>query len=113
MSSSRPTTTTTTDAAAQQSYFLNQRAMFVSEIAQVCFAFAQITLFASHISCRANIFFGPSKSLDSVLTNINRLNRSLEAIIAVGNEFSSVEGLWSTFETVMADQDGPEGERKE
>jgi DASH complex subunit DAD1 len=44
------------------------------------------------------------QSLDSVLTNLNRLNRSLEAVIAVGNEFSSVEALWSTFEGVMGDQ---------
>jgi DASH complex subunit DAD1 len=42
--------------------------------------------------------------MDSVLTNLNRLNRSLEAIIAVGNEFSSVEALWSTFEGVMGNQ---------
>jgi DASH complex subunit DAD1 len=39
--------------------------------------------------------------MDSVLTNLNRLNRSLEAVIAVGNEFGSVEALWSTFETYM------------
>ncbi|KAK3680459.1 DASH complex subunit Dad1-domain-containing protein, partial [Podospora appendiculata] len=36
-----------------------------------------------------------------VLANINKLNRSLEAVIAVGNEFSSVEALWSQFENVM------------
>jgi DASH complex subunit DAD1 len=42
--------------------------------------------------------------MDSVLTNLNRLNRSLEAIIAVGNEFGSVEALWSTFEGVMGNQ---------
>ena len=41
--------------------------------------------------------------MDSVLTNVNRLNRSLEAIIAVGNEFGSVEALWSTFEGVMGE----------
>ncbi|CZT25021.1 uncharacterized protein RCC_10749 [Ramularia collo-cygni] len=41
-------------------------------------------------------------SLENVLQNINKLNRSLEGVIAVGNEFSQVEGLWSQFENVMA-----------
>ena len=54
------------------------------------------------------------------MQNINKLNRSLEGVIAVGtefeaclsasvadlrqvgNEFSQVEGLWSQFENVMA-----------
>ena len=45
--------------------------------------------------------------MDSVLTSLNRLNRSLEAIIAVGNEFGSVEALWSTFEGVMGNQQAP------
>lgn len=48
-----------------------------------------------------------------MLQNINKLNRNLEGIVAVGNEFSSVEALWSQFESVMgkaADgkQDGDE-----
>ncbi|KAM6537188.1 Dolichyl-diphosphooligosaccharide-protein glycosyltransferase subunit dad1 [Fusarium falciforme] len=47
-------------------------------------------------------------SFEHVLANINKLNRSLEAVIAVGNEFSSVEALWSQFENVM-DKEG-EGE---
>ncbi|WEW57380.1 Dolichyl-diphosphooligosaccharide-protein glycosyltransferase subunit dad1 [Emydomyces testavorans] len=42
-----------------------------------------------------------SLSFEQVLQNINRLNRNLESVIAVGNEFSSVEALWSQFETVM------------
>ncbi|KAK4102021.1 hypothetical protein N658DRAFT_404485, partial [Parathielavia hyrcaniae] len=46
-------------------------------------------------------------SFEQVLANINKLNRSLEAVIAVGNEFSSVEALWSQFENVMA-KDEPE-----
>ncbi|KAK0740750.1 DASH complex subunit Dad1-domain-containing protein, partial [Schizothecium vesticola] len=46
-------------------------------------------------------------SFEHVLANINKLNRSLEAVITVGNEFSSVEALWSQFEGVMA-KDGPE-----
>ena len=55
-----------------------------------------------------------------MLQNLNKLNRSLEGVIAVitlvlvdlikqtdvfeqvGNEFSQVEGLWSQFENVMA-----------
>ncbi|KAK1639963.1 DASH complex subunit Dad1 [Colletotrichum phormii] len=41
-------------------------------------------------------------SFEQVLANINKLNRSLEAVITVGNEFSSVEALWSQFENVMA-----------
>ncbi|KAF2671750.1 hypothetical protein BT63DRAFT_476610 [Microthyrium microscopicum] len=71
---------------AQSSYFHSQRAMLVSEIAQ---------------------------SMDSVLTNLNRLNRSMEAIIAVGNEFSNVEALWSTFEGVMGDQPTETTDNKE
>jgi len=59
-----------------QTYFQSQRILLVSEIAQ---------------------------SLDSVLTNLNRLNRSLESIIAVGNDFSSIEALWSTFEDAMGE----------
>ncbi|EOO03580.1 putative dash complex subunit dad1 protein [Phaeoacremonium minimum UCRPA7] len=47
-------------------------------------------------------------SFEHVLANINKLNRSLEAVIAVGNEFSSVEALWSQFENVMA-RDPEEG----
>lgn len=35
--------------------------------------------------------------MDSVLNNINALNRSLEGSIAVGKEFDSVSSLWSNF----------------
>ncbi|OQU99647.1 hypothetical protein CLAIMM_05254 [Cladophialophora immunda] len=41
------------------------------------------------------------ESLEQVLAQMNALNRSLEGIIEIGNEFSSVEALWSQFETVM------------
>ncbi|KAJ0107304.1 dash complex subunit dad1 [Diaporthe amygdali] len=51
-------------------------------------------------------------SFEQVLANINKLNRNLEAVITVGNEFSSVEALWSTFENVMAKEEG-EGEEVE
>merc|ERR1712000_703317 len=50
-------------------------------------------------------------SFEQVLANINKLNRSLESVIAVGNEFSSVEALWSQFEIVMAkDEEAKRGE---
>ncbi|OAA59303.1 DASH complex, subunit Dad1 [Cordyceps fumosorosea ARSEF 2679] len=57
-------------------------------------------------------------SFEQVLGNINKLNRSLESIIAVGNEFSSVETLWSQFENVMgkdetATKPGDEEEEEE
>ncbi|EEH06857.1 hypothetical protein HCBG_05077 [Histoplasma capsulatum G186AR] len=52
-------------------------------------------------------------SLEQVLQNINRLNRNLESVITVGNEFSSVEALWSQFETVMgAGNDGNGNEQE-
>lgn len=54
-----------------------------------------------------------SQSFEHVLANINKLNRSLEAVIAVGNEFSSVEALWSQFENVMAkEEESKAGERR-
>ncbi|KAI2463341.1 DASH complex subunit Dad1-domain-containing protein [Annulohypoxylon bovei var. microspora] len=54
-------------------------------------------------------------SFEHVLANINKLNRSLEAVVAVGNEFSSVEALWSQFENVMAKdpEDGKAGSEGE
>lgn len=59
-----------------------------------------------------------AQSLEHVLQNINKLNRSLEEVIAVGNEFSPVEALWSQFENVMAkdpdaDGEGQDGEAEE
>ncbi|KAL8868189.1 MAG: hypothetical protein Q9174_005152 [Haloplaca sp. 1 TL-2023] len=50
-----------------------------------------------------------SMAMEQVLQNINKLNRNLEGVIAVGNEFGAVEALWSQFENVMAEQPG-EGE---
>ncbi|KAL2175332.1 DASH complex subunit Dad1-domain-containing protein [Thermothelomyces heterothallicus CBS 202.75] len=52
-------------------------------------------------------------NFEHVLANINKLNRSLEAVIAVGNEFSSVEALWSQFENVMAKDPEESGEKSE
>ncbi|KAH7115955.1 DASH complex subunit Dad1-domain-containing protein [Dendryphion nanum] len=52
-------------------------------------------------------------SLEHVLQNMNKLNRSLEEVIAVGKEFSPVEALWSQFENVMAkDTETGEGEER-
>ncbi|EFX06360.1 dash complex, subunit dad1 [Grosmannia clavigera kw1407] len=65
-------------AAGKRSYFEQQREILVGEIAM---------------------------SFEHVLANINKLNRSLEAVITVGNEFSSVEALWSQFEGVMAKEE--------
>ncbi|KAI4259200.1 MAG: hypothetical protein LQ352_000874 [Teloschistes flavicans] len=59
--------------------------------------------------------------MEQVLQNINKLNRSLEGVIAVGNEFGAVEALWSQFENVMAKEpvegdigkeEGLEGEKE-
>ncbi|KKY20295.1 putative dash complex subunit dad1 [Phaeomoniella chlamydospora] len=50
-------------------------------------------------------------SLETVLQQINALNRSLEGIIAIGNDFSSVEALWSQFETIMG-RDNDDGTRE-
>ncbi|KAI4719820.1 hypothetical protein E4T48_03874 [Aureobasidium sp. EXF-10727] len=49
-----------------------------------------------------------TQNLEQVLQNMNTLNRSLESVIAVGNEFGQVEGLWSMFENVMAQQQQPQ-----
>ena len=63
-----------------------------------------------------------------MLQNINKLNRSLEGVIAVsmshcaasrswlmmdkvGNEFSQVEGLWSQFENVMSKEPEKDGNK--
>ncbi|GIJ86340.1 hypothetical protein Asppvi_005227 [Aspergillus pseudoviridinutans] len=50
---------------------------------------------------RAELVREIAVGMEQVLQNINRLNRNLESIIAVGNEFSSVEALWSQFENFM------------
>lgn len=87
-SSTRPpangasTTSPPSNVEQTNSYFHTQRALLVNEIAT---------------------------SLDTLLTQLNRLNRGLESVIAVGNEFSSVEALWSQFEGVM----GQQGEEKD
>lgn len=68
-----------------KSYYEQQRELLVLEIAQ---------------------------SLNNALHNLNALNRSLEEVIQVGNEFAPVESLWSHFESVMGDQGQEEKETK-
>ncbi|KAF2451682.1 hypothetical protein P171DRAFT_515653 [Karstenula rhodostoma CBS 690.94] len=70
---------------APKSYYEQQRELLVLEIAQ---------------------------SLNNALHNLNALNRSLEEVIQVGNEFAPVESLWSHFESVMGDQGQEEKETK-
>ncbi|KAF9739385.1 hypothetical protein PMIN06_008232 [Paraphaeosphaeria minitans] len=53
-----------------------------------------------------------AQSLNNALHNLNALNRSLEEVIQVGNEFAPVESLWSHFESVMGDQGQEEKEAK-
>ncbi|KAF2754593.1 hypothetical protein EJ05DRAFT_479564 [Pseudovirgaria hyperparasitica] len=67
-------TASTSAPSDQRTYFEQQRDELVGEVAQ---------------------------SLEHVLANMNKLNRNLEQLIAVGTEFSSVEALWSQFENVM------------
>ncbi|EPE07761.1 dash complex subunit dad1 [Ophiostoma piceae UAMH 11346] len=67
-------------SVARKTYFEQQRELLLGEIAM---------------------------SFEQVLANINKLNRSLEAVTTVGNEFSAVEALWSQFESVMAKDDAP------
>lgn len=58
------------EAKKQLSYFDKQRDLLIAEI---------------------------GTSMESVLNNINALNRSLEGAIAVGKEFDSVAALWANF----------------
>jgi DASH complex subunit DAD1 len=73
--------------SAPKSYYEQQRELLILEIAQ---------------------------SLNNALHNLNALNRSLEEVIQVGNEFAPVESLWSHFESVMGDhgQEEKEGKRE-
>lgn len=38
-----------------------------------------------------------SVSMDTLLNNVNTLNRSLEGAIAVGKEFDNVAAIWNNF----------------
>ncbi|WPH04462.1 Hypothetical protein R9X50_00735300 [Acrodontium crateriforme] len=76
---------TRTTASGEKTYFEQQRDLLIGDVAV---------------------------SLENVLQNLNKLNRSLEGVIAVGNEFSQVEGLWSQFENVMAKEPEKEESRE-
>ncbi|OAL03966.1 hypothetical protein IQ06DRAFT_196632, partial [Phaeosphaeriaceae sp. SRC1lsM3a] len=82
MSTNRASTLNGGSTGPEKTYFEQQREMLVTEIAQ---------------------------SLELVLQNINKLNRSIEEVTSVGNEFAPVESLWSHFENVMA-KDASEGQ---
>ncbi|KAK5036683.1 Dolichyl-diphosphooligosaccharide-protein glycosyltransferase subunit dad1 [Exophiala sideris] len=71
--------------ASQSSEFEQRRAALVSDIGEP----------------ESDLDECSTQSLEQVLTHVNALNRSLEGIIEIGNEFASVEALWSQFETVM------------
>lgn len=92
-----------TSAPGERSYFETQRAALLGEIGDVCVSASVITM-----STPAD----KVQSLELVLANINKLNRSLEGVIAVGNEFGSVEALWSQFENVMGHEPAPNEEEK-
>ena len=83
---------------------------------------------AAFTSRRSHLVSQIGDSLETVLQQINSLNRSLEGIIEIGNEFASVEALWSQFESVMGrtamngegegdggedQEDGDEGENED
>ncbi|TVY88839.1 DASH complex subunit [Lachnellula willkommii] len=94
-STTRPPASSSANAApatAEKSYFEQQREALLQEI---------------------------GISFEHVLANINKLNRSMEGVIAVsvfflwggGEKFNcSVEALWSQFENVMAKDPDAEGE---
>jgi hypothetical protein len=42
--------------------------------------------------------------MESVLSNLNALNRSLEGVIAVGKEFEGVSELWQVFYSTINEQ---------
>ncbi|KAI5285320.1 hypothetical protein KEM54_000660 [Ascosphaera aggregata] len=61
---------------------------------------------------RAQLLQDIALSLEDVLMNVNRLNRNLESVITVGNEFASVEALWSQFENVTGNAGDGNGENQ-
>ncbi|KAK8094936.1 DASH complex subunit Dad1-domain-containing protein [Apiospora hydei] len=97
-------------ARGEKSFFEQQRELLIGEIAMVRLLFFRCANPIASLSlspvCRreTNPRLNPpnKQNFEHVLANINKLNRSLEAVIAVGHEFSSVEALWSQFEGVMA-----------
>lgn len=45
--------------------------------------------------------YGLIKNLEHVLSSMNQLNRSLENVISVGQEFESVGDLWTNFSSAV------------
>lgn len=96
-------------ASAPRTEFERQRSELIQEIAEVSHPIASQPVsskFAcpplpSSPPCQKPPYLPQPQSFEHVLANVNKLNRNLEAVITVGNEFSSVEALWSTFENVM------------
>ena len=41
--------------------------------------------------------------MESIITNMNQLNRNLESVISVGKEFESVSTLWRSFHDVVGE----------
>jgi DASH complex subunit DAD1 len=89
-----------TSAPGERTYFETQRAALLGEIGDVRPP-PSTSHHTPHPPRRCTKLTRPPQSLEHVLANINKLNRSLEGVIAVGNEFGSVEALWSQFENVM------------
>ena len=56
---------------------------------------------SAFVNRRTHLISQIGDSLETVLQQINSLNRGLEGIIEIGNEFASVEALWSQFEGVV------------
>lgn len=93
--------------------FERQRGELLKEIAEVSTPLFPTSPLSELPTLPFRVLLNPPRqiqSFDQVLSNVNKLNRNLESVIAVGNEFSSVEALWSTFENVMGKNDHEEGE---
>ena len=99
MSTNRASTANGAQPAPEKTYFEQQREMLVGEIAQVR---PPPRISNTHRCMLSQERLTALQSLELVLQNINKLNRSLEEITQVGTEFAPVESLWSHFENVMA-----------
>jgi DASH complex subunit DAD1 len=92
----------------EKSYYEQQRELLVTEIAQVRLLYnpwihpVRLEVLQEDTVNHSTYVLTPTQSLELVLQNINKLNRSLEEVTQVGNEFAPVESLWSHFENVMA-----------
>lgn len=110
------------ERAASPTVFEQQREELVREIAVVSIMPApSSTFYTNSREIEHKLICNLQQGMEQVLQNINRLNRNLESIITVriiypcsitlstsfandiqvGNEFSSVEALWSQFENFM------------